>query len=183
MSAEQAKVAGKKSTKSDNINKSTKKRRNYKKELEEVKKELETLKDQHLRIRAEFDNYRKRRDKEIAAFLENANSGLIESLLPVLDDFERSFEIKMDDDDRDNPFYQGIEMIYQKIKSILDKEGVTPIEAIGKEFDPEMHEALMQMESKEHPPNTVINEIVKGYKLRDKVLRYAKVVVSKQGTE
>ncbi|MBN2008648.1 nucleotide exchange factor GrpE [candidate division KSB1 bacterium] len=155
------------------------KRRNYKQELQEATKELEALKDQHLRTRAEFENYKKRRDKEVASFMQNANSQLLESLLPILDDFDRSFEAQMDDEERNDPFFQGIELMYQKFKGILTTAGVEAIECVGKPFDPEFHEALMQMESKQHPANTVLNEVVKGYKLRDKVLRYAKVVVSK----
>jgi molecular chaperone GrpE len=155
------------------------KRRNYRKELQEAQTEIETLKDQFLRARAEFDNYKKRRDKEVASFIENANSSLLESLLPILDDFDRSLETPMDKKEKAHPFYQGVELIHQKVKSILVNAGVEIIDCVGKPFNPEVHEALMQMESKSHPPNIVLNEVVKGYKLRDKVLRYAKVVVSK----
>ncbi|MBD3290810.1 nucleotide exchange factor GrpE [candidate division KSB1 bacterium] len=153
------------------------KRHNYKKELENLKQEFDQLKDQYLRSLAEFENYKKRRDRDLSQFLENANVNFIEQILPVLDDFERSLE--MEQNKNSDSFYKGVEIIYHKFLDTLKKQGVAPIEARGKKFDPELHEAVMQMESKDHDSNTIIDEAQKGYKYKDKVIRYSKVIVSK----
>ena len=153
------------------------KRHNYKKELENLKNEFSQLKDQYLRSLAEFENYKKRRDRDLSQFLENANINFIEQILPVLDDFERS--LKMEQSKNDDSFYKGVEIIYQKFSDILKKHGVAPIEARGEKFNPELHEAIMQMDSKDHESNTIIEEAQKGYKYKDKVIRYSKVIVCK----
>lgn len=160
--------------------KKTTKRRNYKKELIEVQQELESLKEQHLRMLAEFDNYKKRRERNFNNLIENANSSLIEELLPVIDDFERSLNSETETREiLDKSFYEGIKLILDKLKGTLGRVGLEAIASVGKPFDPEYHDALMQIENRDQPSNTVINEIVKGYKFKDKVLRHAKVVVSK----
>lgn len=171
MTAEQEKVK-----KSKKI--TTKRRKNYKKELKVVKKELETIKDQYLRILAEFDNYKKRMDRDFFNRVENAKIAFVEELLPIIDDFERSLNsihIKKSS----KSFRKGVELIYNKFKSILEKQGVECIEAIGKQFDPELHDALMQVDAKEQPSNIVVEEAVKGYKFKDKVIRHSKVIISK----
>lgn len=152
-------------------------RKNYKKELENLLIEYDQLKDQYLRSIAEFENYKKRRERELSQFLEHANVNLIEQFLPILDDFERSLQLDQGKDE--DPFYKGMEIIYQKFVDILKKQGVIPIDAPGKKFDPELHEAIMQMESKDYSPDIIIDEAQKGYKYRDKVIRYSKVIVSK----
>ena len=101
----------------------------------------------------------------------------MEQILPIVDDFERS--LKIEQDKNDDPFYKGIEIIFQKFINILERQGIAPIETHGKKFDPELHEAVMQMDSKEHDSNIIIDEAQKGYKYKDKVIRYSKVIVSK----
>ena len=155
-----------------------KKRRNYKKELELVRDELANVKDQLLRKAAEFDNYRRRTEQEFSSLINNANSDLITDLLPVLDDLERSLGSKDKVTDVES-FAQGVELIYQKFLKILESRGLKPIEAVGKEFDTEEHEALMAVENDGHKSNHVVQEHLKGYKLNDKVLRHSQVVVSK----
>ncbi len=141
-------------------------------------KEMEGLKDQYLRVLAEFDNYRKRRERDFIVLRENANISLIEDLLPILDDFERSLTVQKSKQSLKS-FYEGAELIYSKLKSILENRGLAYIEASGKPFDPELHEAILQIESKDHLPNFVVEEVLKGYKIRDKVIRHSKVVVNK----
>jgi len=146
-------------------------------ELEEARQAADTYKDQLLRKAAEFENYRRRTESDIANIIRNANEGLLLSLLPVLDDFERSLKHRggaLDDD----PVAKGIQLIYTKLQRILEGHGLVPFESVGRPFDVEYHDALLQMPSAEHPPHTVLEEVERGYKLNDKVIRHAKVIVS-----
>jgi len=147
-------------------------------ELEAAKAEIESLKDQLLRKAADFENYKKRVQREFENLIKTANENLITDILPVLDDFERSLNFGKDHNDF-NSFYEGVELIYKKLQKTLADYGLKPIESVGKEFNLELHEAVMQVESQEHPPNTVVEEHQKGYMLNDKVIRHAKVIVSK----
>ncbi|RMF64397.1 MAG: nucleotide exchange factor GrpE [Calditrichaeota bacterium] len=148
------------------------------KKLKEVEAERDRLKDQLLRKAAEFDNYKKRTENEIGQILVNANAELITELLPVLDDLERSLQ-----SDQSGASYEslkkGVELIYRNLSKILERRGVRPIEAVGQEFDPEKHEALMQVENKEFPSGTVVEEHLKGYEMNGRVLRHAQVLVNK----
>lgn len=143
--------------------------------FEEKTKELEELKDRYLRVCAEFDNYRKRTAREIKEIRETATEHLIKDLLPVLDNFERALQHIPDPEDA---FASGIRMVFSQLKDALVARGLLPIEAIGQPFDPNVHEALAQIES-EQPEGTVVQEYQKGYLLGKRVLRPAKVVVSK----
>ncbi|HOK10452.1 MAG TPA: nucleotide exchange factor GrpE [Candidatus Hydrogenedens sp.] len=143
--------------------------------LEEKTQELEELKDRYLRVCAEFDNYRKRTHREIKELQETATENLIKDLLPVLDNFERAL---MHAPDPDDAFVSGVRMVFAQLKEVLVSRGLTVIEAQGKNFDPNMHEALAQAES-ELPEGTIIQEYEKGYRLGKKILRHAKVVISK----
>lgn len=151
---------------------------NQKKDIKKLKEELETIKDQYLRVLAEFDNYKKRRERDFIAMRDNANVALIEELLPILDDFERSLNTKGTKRSL-KLFIEGTELIFTKLKSMLERQGLMFIDSVEKPFDPELHEAIMQIEDKNHPPNTVIEDVVKGYMLRDRVIRHSKVIVSK----
>ena len=171
--------ANKNEAKKKNNSIKAKKRRSYKTELIAKNEEFETLKDQHLRAFAEFDNYKKRREQQLSGLIENANTSLIEEILPILDDFDRSLNSNNKIKRADKSFHNGIEIIINKFKSILEKFGITEIEAIGQKFDPELHDALMQMDGKDKPSNIVLEEAGKGYKFKDKVIRPTKVIVSK----
>ena len=153
------------------------KRPNFKKQLEVVNEELETVKDQYLRILAEFDNYKKRRNRDFLNLREGAKVALIEELLPIMDDFDRSFNSSKTKKSYKS-FYKGVELIYNKFKDILEKQGIEYIDAVGQPFNPELHDAVMRIEAKDQPSNIVIEEALKGYKFKDKVIRYSKVVVS-----
>jgi len=135
-------------------------------------------KDQLLRKAAEFENYRKRIENDSANLVRFANEELIEKFLPVLDDFDRSFAALKNMNSGGESFIKGIELIYNKLRRIFELQGIKPIDVVGQPFDPELHDALLQMPSKEHPPNTVIQEVEKGYTLHDRVIRHSKVIVS-----
>ncbi len=165
--------------------KSTKSRVSYKvkaeecqKKLKKANKEIEELKERLLRRVAELDNYRKRTEREIANIIQNANENLIKDILPVVDDLERSLKISNSGED-DVEFRKGVELIYQKLMLILGKYGLEPMESVGTEFDVEKHDALLQISKKGTPAGVVVEEHEKGYLLNGRVLRHAKVVVSK----
>lgn len=125
------------------------------------------------RCQADLANYRKRAEQEKAEIIEFANSALVHNMLPVLDDFERAFASVSAECD-DSNWTEGIRLIYNKLKSTLEAQGLTAIEAKGEPFDPRLHEAIMQQEGEE---GLVIEETQKGYKLKDRVIRPSLVIV------
>jgi molecular chaperone GrpE len=145
--------------------------------LAEAEKQADLFKDLMYRKAAEFENYRKRAENDAASIVKFANESLIEELLPVLDDFERSLKSAKTSNDFES-LYRGIGLIYQKLVKNLEKQGLKSFETVGKEFDVGFHDALLQMPRADVPPHTVIEEVEKGYTLNDKVIRHAKVVVS-----
>ena len=154
------------------------KRRNYKKELEQAQIELTELKGRLLRVAAEFDNYRKRVDREMSQIRMNAKAELIAQLLPILDDLERSIAAAENNGDAAS-LLQGIKLVHKSFVKTLQYQGVKPIKSVGEPFDPEKHDALMQKEVKGQKPDIVVEEHLKGYEFNDKVIRHAKVIVSK----
>ncbi len=150
--------------------------------LEQVKSNLEEenkiLKDQLLRKAAEFDNYKRRTEKEFINLLDSANEELILEILPAIDDFERSLQ-HMEESENNDSHSEGIRLIYKKLISTLEKKGLKPIDAIGQEFDPDQHQALLQVESDKHESGSVVEEHLKGYKLNEKVIRHSQVLVAK----
>ena len=155
-----------------------KKSKFFKKDKKDKKDaEIEELKDRLVRQMAEFDNYRKRTDKEKKQNYEIGASDFILKILPVVDNFERGLGA-MTDADKESSFAQGIEMIYKQLTKVLEDEGVTVIEAQGKEFDPNFHQALMMEAVEGVEPNHVTEVLQKGYMLKDRILRAAMVKVS-----
>jgi molecular chaperone GrpE len=149
------------------------------KEIEALKSELENYRNALLRKAAEFENYKRRTDGEIAGYLKYASEGLMKQLLPVYDDLSRSIESVEKGETKDfDTLKQGILLIYDKFKDILVKEGVTEIDVLGKEFDVDTCDALLQVPREDVPPHTVVDVAEKGYKLKDKVIKFAKVIVS-----
>ena len=146
-------------------------------QTEELQKQVDQYKDMLLRKAAEFDNYKRRIENETTNIVRFATESLIDDLLPVLDDFERSLKHSKEIKESD-ALVKGIELIYLKLVKVLEGRGVKTFETVGKEFSVDYHDALMQMPRKDLPPHTVIEEIEKGYMLNDKVIRHAKVVVS-----
>lgn len=159
-------------------------------EVAELENNVALYKDQLLRKAAEFDNYKKRVDNDYSNFIRYANEELLEKLLPVVDDFERSLQAleqsaakSGEAQNKENQILaKGVELIYSKLRKVLDTHGVKPMETVGKPFDHNYHDALLQVESLEYPHHTVIKEVEKGYMLHDKVLRHAKVIVSSAQT-
>ena len=150
-----------------------------KKEKKKDKKDIqiEELNDKVIRQMAEFDNFRKRTEKEKSQMFDSGASTMIEKLLPVVDDFERGIAA-MSDDDKETSFAQGMEMIYKKMMGILEGAGVTAIEAVGKEFDPNFHNAVMQTASAEYDSGVIAQELQKGYMYKEKVIRHSMVIVA-----
>lgn len=138
--------------------------------------------DRLLRLQADFENTRKRLEKEKQEFVKFANEGLVVELLNVLDDLERAVELAQEKHQDLSAFLKGVEMVLAHLYQMLKQYGVKPIEANGKIFDPNFHEALMQVENKEVPEHTVVEEMQKGYLMNDRVIRTAKVKVSKKGS-
>ena len=153
---------------------------------EQMALDLQQTKDQLLRQAAEFQNYRRRVDKERARWQQRAQIQVIEPMLAVLDDFRRSLDMLEEQGDSQktaDPAYttlkEGIELVYQNFSNALEKLGVEYIEAMGHPFDEHLHEALMQMPAPEGTaPGTIVGEIQRGYRLGDRVLRYSRVVVA-----
>ena len=150
-------------------------------ELDQVRQEAADEHDRLLRLSAEFENYKKRMDRQVEEFKKYANETLLKELLTVVDNLERAISSTNGDKPvtSDACVIEGVEMTLNEILKLLKRSNVEPIEAKGKPFDPVYHEAMMQEETDEYPENTVINEFQKGYLIHDRLLRPAMVVVSK----
>ena len=144
---------------------------------EEAGAEEEGGTDRLTRQMAEFDNFRKRTDKEKSQMYEVGAKDVIEKILPVIDDFERGFGT-VEEEDRNDSFVQGMEMVYKKLMAALENIGVKPIEAVGQEFDPDFHNAVMHVEDESFGENIVAEELQKGYTYRGAVVRYSMVKVA-----
>lgn len=129
-----------------------------------------------MRQMAEFENFRKRSEKEKSAMFETGAKSVIEKILPVVDNFERGLAT-VPEDEKDAPFVDGMNKVYRLLLTELENLGVKPIEAVGKEFDPNFHNAVMQVENDELEPGTVAQELLKGYMYRDTVVRHSMVAV------
>jgi molecular chaperone GrpE len=129
------------------------------------------------RLQAEFDNYKKRVDREKAELIEYASAELVSELIDIMENLERGVASAKGSDDIDS-IVKGMEMVSTQLKDILGSRGLKPIEAVGKKFDPHYHEAMMMTPTDEYPYNTVIEEFQQGYTIKDKVIRYSKVRVS-----
>ena len=140
-----------------------------------LEEKIAQLEDQTKRQMAEFDNFRKRTEKEKNQMFETGARSVIEKILPIIDNFERGL-ITVEEDNKDS-FYDGMCMIHKQMLGELEKIGVTPIEALGQEFDPNLHNAVMQVESEEFASGIVAQELLKGYKYRDTVVRHSMVAV------
>ncbi len=149
------------------------------KELEEAKAESEQLRDRWMRAAAELENFRKRSIREREEFLRHAQERVVRELLPVLDNLQRALA-HANNMEGTQGLLEGIQMIERQFLSALERLGVTPMEVLHQAFDPLRHEAMMQVESEEHEPNTVVQELEKGYLWNDRLLRPAKVAVSKR---
>jgi len=147
-------------------------------ELEQARRESEAAADMMLRLAAEMENYKKRVAKERKALIKYAYQGVVQELLPILDNFERAIESASNSKDFDS-LLEGVEMIFKQMYDALERKGVSKIDAVGEIFDPNIHEAVVQTTSDEHPENTVVAELQKGYMLHDRVVRPSMVAVSR----
>ncbi|NNU83035.1 nucleotide exchange factor GrpE [Geobacillus sp. BMUD] len=146
-------------------------------QIAELEAKLSEMEHRYLRLYADFENFRRRTRQEMEAAEKYRAQSLASDLLPVLDNFERALKIETDNEQAKS-ILQGMEMVYRSLVDALKKEGVEAIEAVGKPFDPYLHQAVMQAEAEGYEPNTVVEELQKGYKLKDRVLRPAMVKVS-----
>ena len=138
---------------------------------------IEELTDRLTRQMAEFDNFRKRTEKEKSQMYEIGSKDIIEKILPVVDNFERGIAA-VPEEEKSNPFAEGMEKIYKQLMTTLEEIGVKPIEAVGQEFDPDFHNAVMHVEDEEVGENIITEEFQKGYLYRDSVVRHSMVKVA-----
>ena len=160
----------------DEDKKASKKKNKTDKKQDALKEKIDELEDKVKRQLAEFENFRNRTEKEKTQMFETGAKSVIEKILPVVDNFERGLAT-VPDDEKGKPFADGMEMIYKQLMTELEKMEVKPIEAVGIEFDPEVHNAVMQVESDEYETGIVAQELQKGYTYRGQVVRHSMVAV------
>lgn len=156
--------------------KALKKKQKADKKQDALKEKIEELEDRVKRQMAEFENFRKRTDREKAAMFETGAKSVIEKILPVVDNFERGLA-SIPEEEKGSPFAEGMEMIYKQLLTELDKMEVKVIPTVGEEFNPEFHNAVMQVESEEFESGIIAQELQKGYTYRDSVVRHSMVAV------
>lgn len=150
----------------------------YQGKIAELESELAETKDKYLRLAADFENFKKRTRQEQLETIQHASAELINRLLPVLDDLQNVLEHKPSG--IDESWVKGLQLSVRKLEDALGTHGLQPIEAVGERFDPKMHEAVGHEESAEHPEDTVVSELRRGYRIRDRVVRPALVKVSRR---
>lgn len=167
-------IAGEKDSKEEK--KAAKRKLKADKKQDALKEKIDELEDRVKRQMAEFDNFRKRSEKEKTAMFETGAKSVIEKILPVVDNFERGLAT-VPEEEKNLPFVEGMEMIYKQLITELEKIEVKPIPAIGQEFNPDFHNAVMQVESDEYESGVIAQELQKGYTYRDSVVRHSMVAV------
>ena len=166
-----------KTEESEEDKKSEKKLFGKKNKKDKKDEKIEELTDRLTRQMAEFDNFRKRTDKEKSQMYEVGAKDIIEKILPVVDNFERGLDA-VKEEEKDDPFVQGMEKVYKHLMTTLEEIEVKPIEAVGKEFDPNLHNAVMHVEDENFGENIVAEEFQKGYTYRDSIVRHSMVKVA-----
>ena len=147
------------------------------KKADTYKEQIDQLQDKVKRQLAEFENFRNRSEKEKQAMFETGAKSVIEKILPVIDNFERGLAT-VPEDKKEDPFVDGMNRVYKQLLTELDNIGVKPIEAVGQEFDPNLHNAVMQVTSEEYESGVIAQELQKGYTYRDSVVRHSMVAVT-----
>lgn len=147
-----------------------------KEKANKLQEKVDELEDKVKRQMAEFDNFRKRSEKEKSAMFETGAKSVVEKILPVVDNFERGLAV-LSEEEMKQPFAEGMNMVYKQLIAELEKLEVKPIEAVGCEFNPELHNAVMQVESEEYASGIIAQELQKGYTYRDSVVRHSMVAV------
>lgn len=148
--------------------------------VESLKKEATENHDRLLRMAAEFENYKKRTAREMNDFRKFANESFVKAMLPVVDSLDLAITSASNDQQANSSLLEGVTMTLKEIYKVFEQFGITPIESMGKTFDPAFHQAMMQEETEAYPENTVSRELQKGYMIHDRLLRPAMVVVSKK---
>ncbi len=156
--------------------KAAKKQAKQEKKGDAYKEKIEQLEDRVMRQMAEFENFRKRTEREKQAMFETGARSVIEKILPVVDNFERGLKT-VPEEGKEDPFVDGMNRVYKQLLTELENIGVKPIEAVGCEFDPNLHNAVMQVQSEEYESGVVAQELQKGYTYRDTVVRHSMVGV------
>ena len=149
----------------------------YQKEIEKLKTKLDEADNRYLRLQADFDNFRRRTRLDLEAKEKYRAQKLITDLLPAIDNFERAMKMETENE-QTKPLLQGMDMVYRSLLEALKNEGVEPIEAVNKEFDPHLHQAVMQVEDENFGSNIIVEEFQRGYKLKDRVIRPSMVKVN-----
>lgn len=146
-------------------------------EYDQLKDEHEDMKNKLLRVQADFDNFRRRTKIEQETTAKYRSQRLAEELLPAIDNFERALEVEPENEDAKS-LLKGVEMVYNQLQQALEKEGITPIKSVGETFDPNLHQAIMQVEEPDYESNVVVEEMQRGYQLKDRVIRPSMVKVN-----
>ena len=146
------------------------------KAVEKLEEKVKELEDMRVRQLAEFENFRKRSEKEKSQMFEVGAKSVIEKILPVMDNFERGLQ-GVPEEEKDAPFVKGVEMVYKQMLTAFEEMGVKPIEAVGKEFDPNLHNAVMAVDDDSLESGTVAEEMQKGYMYKESVVRHSMVKV------
>ena len=174
--AEKKSVKTKKQTANKKGSKSQKKSKNN-----DIQNQLDQLQDKHIRLKAEFENFRKRKNKEISSLLQYDGEGVIKNVLPIIDDIERMVDsLEETDSNNEESLIEGINILKSKIDRFLEAKNIEPFGEEGEELDPELHDAMLTQSDKKKKDNTVLNVFEKGYRYHDKVIRHAKVIVNKK---
>ena len=173
---EQAEAADGEDAKTWAEKRAAKKQAKLNKKEEAFKEQIEQLEDRVKRQMAEFENFRKRTEREKQAMFETGAKSVIEKMLPIVDNFERGLAT-VPEEGKEDPFVDGMNRVYKQLLTELDNIGVKPIEAVGQEFDPNLHNAVMQVASEEYESGVVAQELQKGYTYRDSVVRHSMVAV------
>ena len=147
-------------------------------ELQKLKENMEEQKDKYLRLFADFENYKRRMAKERLELIQTAGKDVIQSLLEVLDDCDRA-EKRIPDDPEKKAEWEGVLLVFNKLRNQLQQKGLKPMESLHTDFDVEKHEAITEIDAPEELKGKVVDELEKGYLLQDKIIRFAKVVVGK----
>ena len=147
-------------------------------ELEKLKSQIDELNDKYLRQAAEFDNFRRRTAKEKIEMIQTAGRDVITELLDVLDDSDRA-QKQLEATEDISQIKEGVQLVFSKLRNTLTGRGLKPMDAVGKEFNPDLHEAITEIEAGEDMKGKVVAEVQKGYYLNDKIIRFAKVVVGR----
>lgn len=169
-------VVDENSTEQENAKEEKKADKKKDKKKSKLEEKLAELEDQRVRQLAEFENFRKRSEKEKTQMFEIGAKTVIEKILPVIDNFERGLDA-VTDDQKDSSFVQGMELVYKQFLTSFEEIGVKPIEAVGQEFDPNLHNAVMMVDDEEKESGTVAEEMQKGYMYKESVVRHSMVKV------